>query len=114
MDIDFSKINSKLIIRGAIFRSNEFKGIGHPKIFVVVGEDSKNNVLGYYFINSNINENVIKNKKEIYDMQMFVKRVNYPTILKYDSFIGCPRWKQCQKGCYLRGLMRKKPSTKAT
>lgn len=76
----------RAICRGDIF--HRFFDTTIPpkyKFFVVVGEDSKNYV-GYFFINSNINQFVSRNK-EMSDMQMPLKPENYP-FLKYVSFIG--------------------------
>ena len=55
-----------------------------PKFFVIIGE-SETHVIGYFFINSNINNYV--QRRKFYDMQMPIKRNEY-SFLKYDSFIG--------------------------
>jgi len=76
-----------LIRRGYIFHSCEFENIEHGKFFVIIGEN-KNNYAGYFFINSNINTYISK-KSELFAMQMLIKRSDYPSFLKNDSFIAC-------------------------
>lgn len=76
-----------LIKRGHIFHSNKFENIKHGKFFVVIGED-KNNYVGYFFINSNINS-YISTKQKLLEMQMPIKRSNYEDFLEYNSYIDC-------------------------
>jgi hypothetical protein len=64
-----------------------FENINHGKFFVIIGED-ENNYAGYFFINSNINQNISK-KPELFEMQMPIKRSAYSSFLTYDSFIAC-------------------------
>jgi len=81
--MDFSNF---LIKRGTIFHSYGFeKKIGHGKFFVIIGEDEKNYV-GYFFINSEINRNIGKNK-DFFNMQMPIKRSSYPDFLIKDSWV---------------------------
>ena len=75
---------SDQIKRGAIFFSNIFEEIGHPKYFIVVGV-AENTIVGFFFINSDIHPS-IKNKPELLNMQCPLKRSDYP-FLKYDSFL---------------------------
>jgi len=82
--MDFSNF---LIKRGNIFHSYEFKNIEHGKFFVIIGEDNDNYV-GYFFINSNINQNISK-KTEFFEMQMLIKKSVYSSFLRYDSYIAC-------------------------
>lgn len=75
----------KGICRGTILhRMFETTTPPKPKFFVIIGE-SETHVIGYFFINSNINNYV--QRRKFYDMQMPIKRNEYP-FLKYDSFIG--------------------------
>jgi hypothetical protein len=85
--INRSTLSGMLIKRGVILLSGEFDDINHPKFFVVMGTDGSN-ILGYFFINSNIT-GYIESKKDFMDMQVFIKHSDYPDILQYDSFIGC-------------------------
>ena len=76
----------KGICRGTILhRMFETTTPPKPKFFVIIGE-SETHVIGYFFINSNIN-NYVQRRKDFYDMQMPIKRNKY-SFLKYDSFIG--------------------------
>lgn len=75
----------KGICRGTILhRMFETTTPPKPKFFVIIGE-SETHVIGYFFINSNINNYV--QRRKFYDMQMPIKRNKY-SFLKYDSFIG--------------------------
>lgn len=75
----------KGICRGTILhRMFETTTPPKPKFFVIIGE-SETHVIGYFFINSNINNYV--QRRKFYDMQMPIKRNEY-SFLKYDSFIG--------------------------
>jgi len=76
-----------LIKRGHIFHCYNIENVEHGKFFVVIGED-KDNYVGYFFINSNINP-YINRKPELFEMQMPIKRSIYPSFLKYDSYISC-------------------------
>jgi hypothetical protein len=78
---------SILIKRGVIFISGDFEHISHQKFFVVIGENEEGYV-GFFFVNSNIN-NYIASRPDFMDMQMPIKRLDYPDFLTYDSFIGC-------------------------
>ena len=64
------------------------------KFFVVVGEDT-NRIVGYFFINSNINR-YVQRQQLLLDMQMPIKRNDYP-FLAYDSFIGAHELKTISK-----------------
>ena len=76
----------KGICRGAILhRMFETTIPPKPKFFVVIGE-SETHIIGYFFINSNIN-NYIRREPDFYNMQMPIKRSEYP-FLRYDSFIA--------------------------
>lgn len=72
------------IVRGAILLGH-FDDIDHQKFFVVIGEN-ENQLIGFFFINSNIH-NSIKQKQAQLEMQMPIKKSQYP-FLKYDSWIG--------------------------
>lgn len=76
----------KAVRRGDIFH-RFFQTTTPPKnkFFVIVGED-ENNYVGYFFINSNINNYVIRNE-EMNNMQMPIKPADYP-FLTHLSFIG--------------------------
>lgn len=76
------------IRRGAVLHSRRFADdplIGHGKFFVVVGvyEDK---VAGYFFVNSDVNRNVIKKKCQE-ELQFEISPKDYP-FLKHMSFIN--------------------------
>jgi len=75
------------ISRGAILHSTKFDFIDHGKLFVVVGK-SKERFVGFFFINSRLSKHITRNQK-FFEMQMHIKRSDYPDVLNYDSFIGC-------------------------
>lgn len=63
------------IRRGQIFHSTMFDDIDHGKFFVVVGVTDEE-VAGFFYINSNINSNVIT-KQEQYAMQYPILAQDY-------------------------------------
>ncbi len=73
------------ISRGTIFHSTLFADIDHGKFFVVIGV-TDNYIVGFFFINSNIN-NSIKSKPDQFSMQYLMRKVDYP-FLNYDSFLS--------------------------
>ena len=99
-----------LIERGAIILSNDIENINHPKFFVVIGENS-DNIVGFFFINSNINK-IISSKQDFLDMQVIIKHEDYPEILKYTSFIDCHRLRHIPKSKLEKQLENKKASYK--
>lgn len=76
----------KDISRGAILH-RRFQTTNPPKskFFVVIGEN-ETHIIGFFFINSNIN-GFVQRRQAFYNMQMPIKCSTY-TFLKYDSFIG--------------------------
>ena len=73
------------IRRGQIFHSSMFDDIDHGKFFVVIGV-TEEEVAGFFYVNSNINSNVIT-KQEQYAMQYPILAQDYD-FLKYDSYIN--------------------------
>ena len=73
-----------VIQRGTILYSDIFENIDHPKFFVVIGitDDS---VAGFFYINSKINENIIR-KVEQYELQYKITPSDYK-FLEHDSYI---------------------------
>lgn len=84
MDLPNSLIELS-IDRGAILHSSIFVNIDHPKFFVVIGVD-EDNIAGFFYINSRINENVIKAKTEQWRMQYLINNKDY-SFLDHDSYI---------------------------
>ncbi|MBD8390375.1 hypothetical protein [Dysgonomonas sp. BGC7] len=58
------------------------------KYFVVLGEIPNDGIVGTFFINSEINENII-NTKDLLDCQFPLKEKDYTQLLKYDSYLDC-------------------------
>ncbi|MDR2358177.1 MAG: hypothetical protein LBD87_00055 [Prevotellaceae bacterium] len=88
-------LSKALIRRGVLLHAEEFDHIDHGKFFVIIGENEQGFV-GFFFINSNIN-NYVKSRPDFMDMQMPIKHSNYPDILSYDSFIACHALSQIPK-----------------
>ena len=83
MELPISLIE-KNIHRGTIIHSYGFKNIDHGKFFVVVGI-SDDCLVGFFFINSDINKKIF-GKQRLMDMQFPMKKADYP-FLRYDSFL---------------------------
>ena len=75
-----------LIERGSIFFSDSFQFIDHGKFFVVIGEN-KNEVVGSFFINSNI-RNYLMNKPKLLDLQVGLGCSDY-SFLTHNSYLDC-------------------------
>ncbi|MDR0619791.1 MAG: hypothetical protein LBG17_07845 [Bacteroidales bacterium] len=76
-----------LIKRGNIFLSGHFDNISHEKFFVIIGED-ENDFVGFFFINSAINQYIL-NRPEFRNLQIPLLKSNYKNFLHHDSFLDC-------------------------
>ena len=85
--MDIGALAEVYIKRGSILHSREFEGIDHGKFFVIVGED-KDDLYGFFFINSNINP-YLQNRPSLYQMQIPLNQENYSDILTHNSFLDC-------------------------
>ena len=85
--MDIEALAEACIERGAILHSHEFEGIDHGKFFVIVGED-KEDLYGFFFINSNINE-YLQKRPVLYRMQVPLNQKDYSDILTHNSFLDC-------------------------
>ena len=74
-----------VIQRGTILYSDIFENIDHPKFFVVIGVTS-DSIAGFFYINSKINENIIR-KVEQYELQYKITPSDYK-FLEHDSYIS--------------------------
>jgi hypothetical protein len=83
MDIP-SEILSNGIERGTILHSNMFPMINHGKFFIVIGE-SKEYLIGFFFINSHINA-MLERHPEFMNLQYILKCKDYK-FLDHDSFV---------------------------
>ncbi len=103
--MDISALADAYIKRGSILHSREFEGIDHGKFFVIVGED-KDDLYGFFFINSNINP-YLQNRPSLYQMQIPLNQENYSDILTHNSFLDChaitPISKAKLKGQFVEG-----------
>ncbi len=85
MDIPV-QITDTLIKRGCILHSRSFDNIDHGKFFVIIGE-SEDGYVGFFFINSEIND-FIKTKPRFAELQFAVSPREY-TFLTHDSVVDC-------------------------
>lgn len=90
--MEFPQAANFLITRGSIlhtFDTEESLGVSidHGKFFVIIGE-SEDSYIGTFFINSNINVNVIKNKIQA-EHQYELKKEDYPFLSKEKSYLNC-------------------------
>ena len=72
--------------RGDIYHSSGFPFIDHGKFFVVIGQNEEE-VIGAFFINSNI-RNFLLTKPKLLALQLGLGSDNYP-FLNYNSFLDC-------------------------
>lgn len=90
--MEFPQAAKFLIVRGAIFHTfdtitNLGVSVDHGKFFVIIGEN-KESYIGAFFVNSNININVIKYKIQA-DLQYELKKEDYPFLSKDISYLNC-------------------------
>ena len=92
---------SDFIKRGQILHSDNFVDIGHGKFFVIIGiwEDT---IVGYFFINSNINR-FLMDKPEQMAVQYLMRKVDY-NFLRYDSFLCANKILKLNKTDIVAGL----------
>lgn len=92
-----------MLKRGSILHSEELfkESIGHGKFFIIIGEDA-NNIKGYFYINSNINE-FIKSKPKMAELQYAISETDYP-FLKYHSFVNCASLVDIPKKALIEGI----------
>ncbi|PNE28547.1 hypothetical protein BHU09_06465 [Tannerella sp. oral taxon 808] len=109
-----SALSKALIKRGSIFHSKDdrFREIGHGKYFVVIGV-SQTRVVGFFFINSNINPKEWKNSAR-FALQYPIRARDYPSFLRHDSFIGCASLQEWAYDDLLDSIMRGQTEYKAT
>lgn len=88
------QITETLIERGSILHSRDFDGIDHGKFFVVIGEND-NGYIGFFFVNSNIND-FLKTKPRFAELQYPISPKNYD-FMTHDSFVDCHEIRTIQK-----------------
>lgn len=72
--------------RGDIYHSANFPFINHGKFFVVIGENA-DEIVGSFFINSNI-RNFLMTKPKLLALQVGLGYEEYP-FLTHNSFLDC-------------------------
>lgn len=96
--------------RGSILITR-FRGIDHPKFFVVIGI-SDDAIAGFFYINSEINTNVNR-KPEQLQMQYKIMCADY-NFLSYDSYICATEIVKLPKSDIAKGIREKRVSIKDT
>lgn len=89
-----SEILSNGIERGTILHSDMFPMINHGKFFIIIGEN-KDYILGFFFINSNINA-MLEKHQELMNLQYYLRCKDY-SFLNYDSFVCATRIQKINK-----------------
>lgn len=84
MELPASLQTEVFVKRGSVLLSDIFKSVGHPKFFVIVGMD-EDCVVGFFYVNSDINR-FVNRKDEQLKMQYPLFKRDY-SFLSYDSFI---------------------------
>lgn len=95
------------IQRGTIIHSTIFENINHGKFFVVIGEQD-NNLVGFFFINSWINQ-YIQRRPEMLELQVALSEDDY-NFLTHNSFLDCSTLKTINKS-YLAQSIANRTST---
>lgn len=85
--MEFPQAADLILCRGSIFHGNIFPTIDHGKFFAVIGEDG-DDLIGAFFINSDINLNVIRTQEQ-HDLQIPLTSAKYPFLSKDHSFLNC-------------------------
>lgn len=85
-DTEKSKLIKQNLKNGDVFLK-KFKGINHPKFFIIAGISKTKIYLCSVYINSNIHPSIMS-KQNLLELQVPLKKGNNP-FLKYDSFANC-------------------------
>ena len=87
--MEFPQAADLLLRRGSIFHgdSEVFPAIDHGKFFAVIGEDG-DELIGAFFINSEINTNFIRTPEQ-HDLQIPISNTKYPFLSKDVSYLDC-------------------------
>lgn len=78
------KVYETFVHRGSVLIKYHPENIDHPKMFVVMGV-SEDSIVGFFFVNSKINSNVIKKSAQL-ELQYLIKAEEYD-FLVHDSYI---------------------------
>lgn len=103
MELPANLLNT-LVERGQILYSNIFTNIDHPKFFVVIGI-TKDEVAGFFYINSKINTNV-NSKEEQLRLQFPISKDDYD-FLSHDSYISASNIVTLSRSVIVQSLLTK-------
>ena len=87
--------------RGRIIHSYNFENIDHGKFFVIIGV-TQDSIVGFFFINSNINK-YIQDKPDMMAVQYPLLKRDY-AFLKHDSFICATEIEEIKKSDIIDGI----------
>ena len=110
--MDFPQAADMLLCRGNIFHGDIFPDIDHGKYFAVVGEDG-NNLIGAFFINSEVNTNVIRTQEQ-HDLQMPLTNTRYQFLSKDLSYLNCAYLVRIDKDSLRAHINTRKVTYRAT
>ncbi|MBQ3688474.1 MAG: hypothetical protein II937_01250 [Bacteroidales bacterium] len=96
-----AQIYDDVIKRGQILHSDNFVDIGHGKFFVIIGV-TEDCVVGFFFINSNINS-FLYDKPAQMAVQYPMRKSDY-SFLRYDSFLCANKVLKLNKTEIIAGL----------
>ena len=87
--MEFPQAADLLLCRGSIFHGDRevFPAIDHGKFFAVIGEDG-DELIGAFFINSEVNTNVIRTPEQ-HDLQIPIINSKYTFLSKDVSYLDC-------------------------
>ena len=95
------ELYEKEVRRGRIIHSYNFENIDHDKFFVIIGV-TQDSIVGFFFINSNINK-YIQDKPDMMAVQYPLLKRDY-AFLKHDSFICATEIEEIKKSDILDGI----------
>lgn len=95
------ELYEKEVRRGRIIHSYNFENIDHGKFFVIIGV-TQDSIVGFFFINSNINK-YIQDKPDIMAVQYPLLKRDY-AFLKHDSFICATEIEEIKKSDIIDGI----------
>lgn len=95
------ELYEKEVRRGRIIHSYNFENIDHGKFFVIIGI-TQDSIVGFFFINSNINK-YIQDKPDMMAVQYPLLKRDY-AFLKHDSFICATEIEEIKKSDIIDGI----------
>jgi len=95
------EIYDEVIKRGQILHSDNFTDIGHGKFFVIIGV-TEDLIVGFFFINSNINRYLLDKPEQMAVQYSMLKR-DYK-FLHHDSFLCATKILKLKKTEIIAGL----------